>query len=266
MLNEAESCGEFLRAELARRMDANPRYSQRAFAKHLQMSPGELSEVLRGQRALSLRSALKAARALGLTEREASKLMRLSELERSRKYGIGADSPQIQNALRDLRERRLEMDIFHVVSDWYCFSILSLADCTGFRPSATWIASRLGITQLQASVALERLERVGLIERKQGQLTFCRDYVISGGEIPSQAVRNFHRQMLGKAIEAIETQAPAERELSGVGFAVDPRHLKAIKQEISEFLDRIVEKYSSGKKTEVYQLETALFRLTQDKR
>ena len=57
-------------AELARRTRSNARYSQRAFARQLGMSPGELSEILRGKRPLSLKAMLKVARSLGLTGEE----------------------------------------------------------------------------------------------------------------------------------------------------------------------------------------------------
>jgi hypothetical protein len=67
---------------------------------------------------------------------------------------------------------------------------------------------------------------------------------------------------LNKAIEALETHPVDERDITGIGFAVDPKHLPAIRKEISDFQDRLIAQYSKGKRTEVYQLEMALFRLS----
>ena len=53
-----------------------------------------------------------------------------------------------------------------------------------------------------------------------------------------------------------------ERELSGVGFAVDVNLLPQIKKEISAFQDQLLSKYSKGKRKEVYFLEMILFKLT----
>jgi hypothetical protein len=68
-----------------------------------------------------------------------------------------------------------------------------------------------------------------------------------------------------KAIGALETQTSAERDFGGCGFAVDPAQLPAIKKDLSDFQDTLLAKYSAGKKTEVYFLEMALFKLTQRK-
>jgi uncharacterized protein (TIGR02147 family) len=262
MLLDAETSTGFLKEELARRMRANPRYSQRAFARQLGLSPGELCELLAGKRALSLKSALRVARALGLSPAETRHLIQLAQVERGRRLG----APELLEPLRDdaAPSRELTLDMFRVVSDWYCFAILNLLDCDDFQSDAGWIARRLGISRLETELALERLERVGLVERdRRGELRGVKDYVLSPAGIPSEAIRNYHRQILGKAIEALETQGVGEREISGVGLAVDPVQLPALKKEIVEFQDRLVAKYARGRrKTEVYQLESALFRLT----
>lgn len=252
MLLNHESPKAFLAEELSRRIRSNPRYSQRAFAKQLGMSAGELSEVLRGQRALSLRSALKIAGSLGLNETESRHLIQIAQLERA-----GAKPTPAPDS------RQLTLDLFRAVADWYCFAIVSLADCEGFSWKPSWIARRLGISETEARLALERLERIGLIERSNGKLSVTKDYVLSPSGIPSEAIRAYHRQILERAIQALDSQPVAKREISGAGFAVDPKHLPSIKKDISEFLDRTVAKYSKGRKLEVYQLEVALFQLTQ---
>src|SRR3954468_13014795 len=91
MLLNTHSSQTFLSEELARRMKSNPRYSQRAFARQLGLSAGELSEILRGKRSLSLRSALRVASSLGLSPSETRHLITLAQLEKSVRYG--ADIP-----------------------------------------------------------------------------------------------------------------------------------------------------------------------------
>lgn len=261
MLHESETPARFLKEELGRRMRANPRYSQRAFARQLGLSPGELSEVLQGKRSLSLRSGLKVAQALSLTEEETRQLLLLSQAERSRRLSGGA--LPVPAPAETARPQQLTLDMFQVVSDWACFAILNLADCTDFDASPAAIAERLGIPRLQAELAIERLERVGLIERRGKTFRATPDYVLSPSGIPSEAIRSHHRQILAKAAEALDAQGVNERDITGVGLAVDPRHLPALKREIADFQDRMIRKFSKGRRTEVYQLEVALFRLTQ---
>lgn len=259
-----KSCRDYLNGELARRIQVNPRYSQRAFARHLGLSPGELSEVLRGKRNLSERSALRVSRSMGLTPDETRDLLVLCQAERNRDL---FESSTLAETPRSARE--LSLDLFHVISDWYCFAILHLADTKDFRFDPGWIAARLGISSIEAKLGLERLERVGLIERTRAGLRVSTEYVLSPSGIPSEAIRAFHKRMLQKAKESIDLQPAEDRDITGIGFAANPRHVKAIREEIAAFQEMLVRKYSppnAKDRTEVYQMEIALFRVTEGKR
>ncbi|MEN9723236.1 MAG: hypothetical protein RJB38_1222 [Pseudomonadota bacterium] len=81
--------------------------------------------------------------------------------------------------------------------------------------------------------------------------------------MPSEAIRAYHRSLLEMASQALETQTPRERDITGICLAIDPRDLEELRREVQAFQDRIVRRYSKpGRKKEVYQLECALFRLT----
>ncbi len=255
---------EFLAEELARRTQANPRYSQRAFARQLGLSAGELSEVMRGKRALSVRSALRIANSLGFKPIETQRLLHLCQFDKTQ-VNSGTEQTYVALSEDERNSRDLSMDLFRVVSDWFCFAILNLADTDGFRFDSAWIAKRLGVSVAEARVGLERLERVGLIERdSKNRLIVAKDYVLSPSGIPSEAIRNYHRQILERAIQALETQSVSEREVTGVGLAIDPRDMSEIQKQVSDFHDKIVADFArtGSRAKEVYQLESVLFRLS----
>lgn len=266
MIDNADSYITFLNEELAKRTQANSRFSMRAFARQLKLAPGEFSEILRGKRPLTLKTALKIARGLNLSPAEAQKLIYLAQYEKSRSLGHEDVLKETSTPRRQDESTQLTADMFHVVSDWYCFAILNLADTRHFRWNTSWIAKRLGISRPEVSVALSRLERVGLIERSlSGQYKIIKDFVFSPCGIPSEAIRHYHRQILSKADQALDFQGIDERDITGAGFAMDPHDLPALKKELSVFLRTLSGKYSRAKrKTEVYQLELALFRLTME--
>lgn len=112
MLFESSSYQHFLRDELLSRIRLNPRYSQRAFARDLGVSAGELSEAMRGKRSMSRRSLLSIAGSLGLNETETRHLFHLANQE---KVGQMADPPRITS------NSNLAPEIFAIVSNWYCF-------------------------------------------------------------------------------------------------------------------------------------------------
>ncbi len=260
MILKTNSYRNLLVEELNRRQRLNSRYSQRAFARNLGMSAGELSEVLRGRRSLSLKSALKVAKSLGFNTTETKHLLHLTQLEKSQ--ALGAEG-MIADVHLGLEKQEMSLEVFEMVSDWSCFAILNLADCQDFRFDEKWIAKRLGIQASMVHVSLQRLERVGLVKVQNGRRVIDKEYVFAPSGIPSGAIKNYHREILKKAIEALDLQKLEEREISGLGMAIDPEDLESMRKDIQEFQDQMVAKYAKTKKgKEVYQLEVSFFRMT----
>jgi len=251
----------YLSAILVQRMQANPSYSMRAFARSLGLSAGELSEVLRGKRKLSLRSAERVAEGLNLIPKEREHLVRLvldERRERAPTSLMPSDGPKAAASSQELSAER-----FAVVAEWYCFAILNLAQCEGFRWDEAHIARRLGILRTEARNALDLLEKIGLIRRTNRGLQVDDTFVMSPDGIPSDAVRAYHRQILGKAAAALDEQPVEEREIAGVSFAISWKLMGPLKKELSQFLDHVATKYGAGKhRTEVVHVELACFRMS----
>jgi len=260
MLLENESAENYLKEEFQKRVDRNARYSLRAFARQLGMSPGELSEVMRGKRGLSLKSSLKIAESIGLNATETRHLVFLAQKDRSERNSF----PGEKLSKKNLHEpTRLSLDLFKLLSDWYCFAILNLAETVDFNSSPRWIAKKLGLTVSQTITAVERLERVGLVEKSGKNWTPTKDYVLSPEGIPSEAIRNYHKQILSKAIEALDCVSVEKREISGVGIAISAEDIGKFKKDIGNFIDEMAEKYSKGtNRSEVYHLGVSFFPLT----
>lgn len=262
MVFESDSLETYLMQEFSRRVRVNSRYSLRAFARNLGLSPGALSEILRSRRPVTFKVAAKIAKALNLNEIEAKQLYQLAEI--SKRKALGYPAPKADRA--ELSKKLLDEDTFNLISEWHHFALLNLLDCEGFQWKASYIAKRLGLTLSKARLSMELLLRIGLVRIKGSQVKAANDFVLSPSDVPSKAVRNYHRQILEKAKEALELQTIHEREMSGIGLAVDPHDLQRMKKDISEFQDQLIAKYSKGKKQQVYFLEIALFKLTQGER
>jgi uncharacterized protein (TIGR02147 family) len=248
-----------LNEELERRIRKNPLYSLRSFANALSLSPGELSEIIRGKRKVSLKAALKISKGLLMSPVQTEEFLMLIQQSEAGMAGVSLSKIPIAG-------KALSEDVFRVISDWYCFTILSLAEIKGFKLEPHPIAKFLKISVTEARLALERLERVGALKNVRGKFVVESGYFLSSDEIPNEAVRHCHTQLLEKAKAALETQTLAEREIGGITFAVDPRYLPELKNDLKKFLDSWAERLEETRhqnKTEVYQLETILFRLTE---
>ncbi len=262
-----DTCHSLLRTELVRRAQVNPRYSMRAFARDLGVAAQNLSAILKGKRKLSAEAAAKIAARLDYPVEQASYFCDLSLLERSRTeserrvvlYRLERYS-KAKGSYRTLHE-----DLFCLVSDWYHYALLELTCVPGFREEPSWISSRLGITSQEAQGALERLERLGLVERADGNRLQKRESnVTTTHEVPSAAVRKLTQQLLKKASAALETQSLEERDFGTITMAIDPAKLNQAKVMIREFRRRLCAVLEdSPRRTQVYTFSSQLFRITQ---
>ena len=247
---------EFLNQELIKRTRKNSSYSQRAFAKLLDLSPGELSEILNGKRRLSVKKALNIAEKLCLDPQETLDFLSLAK--KTSRDELAKENKEIDSQI-------LSVDAFELVSNWYCFAIISLSECVGFIWDRDYIAKKLNISMAEARDALVRLEKVGLIEQKGEDLQVVSDFVIGPDKISSSAVRRSHHDLLQKAIVALEESSTEERNITGIGLALSEQEYKQMVGDIAKFRRELVKKYgyTNVEKNRVYQLEFALFELTQ---
>jgi uncharacterized protein (TIGR02147 family) len=240
---------EVLKREYARKKSRNSAYSLRAYARTLGISAGALSELINGKRALTLKTARKLFDKLELSEEEKA-------------YLISSILYQDEHQKIDRPEHLLSREIFDIIAEPIHFLLLNLSECDGFAWDSGWIARKIDYSSIEIEAAIERLIRVGLIVKRGSQYYVDDEFIISPEGIPSTAIKQYHREILERAIKAIDEQGLEQREFRGIGFAVDPSHLPLIKEEILSFMSAITRKYQTGKKSRTYHLELALFETT----
>lgn len=260
MIFDYESINEYLHDELSNRVGRNSRYSLRAFAKALRINPAELSQVLKGQRKLSLNSAFKVTQSLGFNPTETKHFLLLLQKEKGRSLGLPLE---FLNSTEKSENASLPLVDFDKIGDWYHFAILNLMDTKNFIWSAAHISQRLGISATEAKLAMRNLEKTGFVSFTQKSLPKAHWEV--GAQIPSETIRRYHRQILNKAADSLETVPVDEREFQSLGLVIKKSDMKKLKVEIDQFTEMIRGKFHRAKEEQVYQLEIALFPLTQEK-
>lgn len=253
----------WLGAELKRRQRVNPSYSLRGFALALELSPSFLSKVLAGKKNLSPQKAVQVAEQLQLSDAERSHFIRWVQEQSAGESVREALEWQPESEGRAESAARLELDSFQVISDWHHYALRELVETRGFRAEPVWIAARLGIRSEEASDALERLIRLGMIRREGGKWRKADALVFTPSGTPSSALRHHHSQMIQKAREALESQPVSERDITGITIPTDPARVDAVREEIKRFRRRMTKLLESSRPSEVYQLNIQLFRLTE---
>lgn len=259
MIYEHESIKDFLKSELKTRIERNPRYSLRSFAKSLGLHAAELSLVLRGERSLSYKSSQKILGSLPLSPNQQKYFI---ELLQNEKNGISFKvTPQQQEA-------QLKADQFQKISKWYHFAILNLMSVKKFEWNPSYIAKRLGISQIEAGLAMQDLLQEGLVQlaAPQKKSKSLKTSVVSvDTSLPSATIRKYHEEIIQKASRALSEVPKDLREYQSMGFVCSVKDLPEIKKYLDQVTNEFLERFHKDQAEEVYQLQLCLFPLTQVK-
>ena len=267
MNNKNRSYIRILEEELLRRKEKNSSYSMRAFSKALEVNSGVLSMVLNGKRVPSMELARKIADKLDVCP-QTQKMFFDSVVETQRSRNLHRVSPDIKkykfDSVKDLKFKQLENDYYHSVSEWYCFTILEMTRLHYFKPSFKWIASQLGISEMEVQIAVKRLLNLGFLEEDSNggfravdeQLRLDSMYTAT-----SQARRNKQKQIREKSIESIENDPIENRSMTSMTMCIDMALLPEARKLISDFNEAMSKLLESGNKEKVYAMEVSLFPL-----
>lgn len=243
-------------------------FSFRYFSKKAGFkSPNYLKLVIEGDRNISDDSIEKFSRALKLNKAESEFFARLVGFTQA-----SNSSERAEQALKILQSKiyqkmnPLVKDQLQYYSHWYHIGIRELALCKNMRPDADWVARqfRPQLTTKQAQDAIESLLRLGmLVENKDGKLSVVDQNVATQSEVISSLVALYHKEMMERAKESIDTAAQLEREISSICVPVSQKTFEKMKARIKDFRHELIALASEDQDpNQVYQLNLQLFPLT----
>lgn len=259
----------YLKDELAHRISKNPKYSLRAMAKQIKVSPSLFSDVLKGKKNLSLEKALLVSKALQHSPSEQSYFLLLVQKEVAKSEDLKMSILEKINLInKDHQIHDLQLDLFKTISDWHHFAILELTQIDSFKLSASTAANSLGISIFEASSAIDRLTRLELLsEDTRGHLKKTKDYVMVKSPSANDALRTYHKQTLNLAINSLTQQTEKEKIVGSETFAFNSKHLAEANLLIEECFSKIT-KLASQKSDQnsIYHLGIQLFKLTRNRK
>ena len=237
---------EFLKKKIADIQSKNARLSIRSISLRTGISSGRMTDLLNGRRALSEYYAEKLT--LGL---------KLDRNDRETLYSLISTKSRKEPTRRALTESELA-----VITGWENYAILNLLKTQGCESSAQWIADRLSISSNRVEECLEVLFRLGLIKKNADGFERVSSFLTTSWDIPSEALKEAHRQVLHKSIDTLGHTIPSEREYTSLTIAIDIDKLDSAKELIGEFRKKFGRELNSGTKSEVYNLSIQFFPLT----
>lgn len=252
---------DFLLEEFKARRARNPNYSLRAFARDLGMPASKLSQNLRGLCGISVAKAETIADKLAMREDDRQLFLALVESQHARSRVARQQAVSALEHIRRDRMAELGLEKFSIIRDWYHMAILEMTEITTFRPDVNYMASRLDLPVEIVKDAVARLTELGLLktDTPRWEQTSVDLEMPSGA--PSRAVREHHKQLLTKAIVAVDEVAAEEREYSSQTFAIAKSAIPELKNLIREFQRKTARLSQGAAKDEVYALTIQLFPL-----
>ena len=261
-LTERNPVGALMEQEFSYLAARHKHYSKRSFADLIGLSASMLCHVLKGRGALSVESAMHIADVLGWSPTKKYSFLDLVKKSRnsnaSKKSSRNADSQIVPQNIA-LAETTLHADLFASISDWYHGAILELIKVPNACGDVTGIAEMLNIPKATVRDSLQRLERLGLVQKNCDVWRAAPHDNIQVPSVPSEAIRNFHKGMLNKAWESLDKDSFNNRICTGVIIAKSHKRMEEVKKRIEAFRIEMMDLLQEGERTQLFHLALQFF-------
>ena len=238
---------EYLQREYLARARRRPLYSQRAFARDIGLSPSALTDYFKGRIRLSSGRIALVGKTIGLTSEQRQHWVDLLDMKYSKTTEVKKLSELRVKARIQSQSHSISVDQFKVISEWFHMAYLELIQLNAAKYSDIKAAAlALDIPVRALRVAVKRLEAVKLLAKDESGNFVVKAWTVLGDSIPSLAVRQFHAQMLKKAVTALEEQPMDRRFVSTTMVALPKVEVERILENIKTLAVRYLEPYSQA--------------------
>lgn len=244
----------------------NPRFSYRYLTLKSGLNSGNFAKMLKGERNLTIESAMQLARVLKLNKRERDYFQTMILFCQAKTHD---EKCQYFEELMTFKESSvciLDAKNYMFYEKWYYTAV---REALAFFPLTDSNMAVLGkyiipsITEKQVAEAIELLSSLNLVEKDtNGEYKRTNVLLSTGNDIRSITLNNFVINTMKLAEQAINTGLK-ETNLSSVSFSISEKNFAEIQEEIRGCRRRIMEiAQSCSSANRVYQLNIQLFPMT----
>lgn len=246
---KSKSFREFLGQEFNRRTKSNSNYSIRAFARDLSINDSTLSQLIHGKRPLTSQRIIQIGQKIGLSSKDIERYVKYATLVRH-------------------DDQNIELEVFNQISEWYCDAIIELIKIPNIQTDPKSIATVLGITSIQARMAMDQLRALKIIiEDENGKLICNQSKSLTSfyeSVTTTETLKNYQKQMLELSQKALVSQPRSKRNHTTYIIAIDSNILDEVNMRIRKFqhdLANFIEN-NGVQKDKVYGLQFSSFEIT----
>lgn len=217
---------------------------------------------MNGKAGLSVERAKVFADQLNLTDEDRELFLDLVEMEHGRNKVLRKLAKD-RVLRREISKKLIPEDQFSLISQWHYLPLMRLLELQLPSQNPSALATLLGLSEAQIVESLARLEEVGLICKQDDRYICLGSSTTTNRGEPSSSRRRYHKQLLKKAEEAIDTQPLEERSFTSTVLTVDKSQMELAQKRIRQFrADLANELEAAPGKNAVYCLAVNFFALT----
>lgn len=257
---------DFFRDVLEGKKAKNPSFSLRAAARSCGLSPAALSMFLNGKKKISVQVARQLAVWTKLRVKEQEYFITMVEHELARSASI---KKVLQDRMDELareeanrRTSKSKFDYDFVFSNWFHLPLLVMLKTPELnQKTPVELAAFLHVDPKEITQALKQFQKAGIAEY-QTEGWKINDELLFAADGPHLGLRNFHRLMMGKAQEALETQNNTEKFVGSETMLFDEENIKEATEIIEECFSKVLALAATTKKQKLYHFGIQLFKLS----
>lgn len=231
-----------------------PKFSLRAFAGQLDISPGILSQFLNSKKVLSSKTLRKI-----LEKTEVNPEIRKNFLSI---YEENLQKKKVEKENSVIISKKIESTSFAKVKEPIFFNYLNFIETTPYKKGLAKheIAQKLNLSVSDLEYVTETLLSEGLIEVGENQLHFrtAKNFT-TDDDIAIDAIKFHNEAALRNAIGAIHNTPVELRDITTLTLPANPANLPKAKELIRKLQDDLIILLNQNPKEEVYHLSIALF-------
>lgn len=230
--------------------------------------------VMNGRRAMSADMVARFSAYFRLSPQERGLLHLLARQDQLRNKGkFSAElEREINQNLKAIKSdyRILTDSEIHIVQNWFSFPLIELVERIGPLSIDQIEACFLGrVPRIEIKRSLGHLLKAGFITEEKGRFQYRLGdtFLTTSKDVPSQAVREGHKQQLKRAQIAIDEQAPDRRLFANKSFAIPRKSIPIIKRRLRDLLEGIVDEFitqNPDAQLDIYQLNIQFFQQATD--
>jgi uncharacterized protein (TIGR02147 family) len=238
-------------------------FTYRFIASKVGIDHAFIVKVFQGQKQLSLKSAPHFSALLGHTKREKEYFELLILFSRAKSDSETKHYFEKLLSYVELTPLKIEGYKYSFYKKWYHTAIREVVGLAGFAGDYKKLARMLNppVTESQARQSIKLLLDLGFIKKNDaGQFTLISRFITPGEEIAPVAIREFQKETMRLAIDALDKIPKEERHISTVTLSLSPDGVEKLKACVENFrteMLRIANKDNDV--SQVFQVNVQLF-------